>query len=148
MLQRFNPEAIRQVAEQTTDELTKSRLLGTVMAVFACCVTCCLGLCILTAVFLFEPSPAIIGDQMRQSGESGGSPQHLKQQKALEELNSAATEVGSGYSRVRYVWVFGLVAQETKSRIVLCFVLTFCCCFLLLFCVSSVLFFFLVLADA
>ena len=113
VLQRFNPEAIRQVAEQTTDELTKSRLLGTVMAVFACCVTCCLGLFILTAVFSFEPSPAIIGDQMRQYGESGGSPQHLKQQKALEELNSAATEVGSGYSRVRYV---GCLVWLLKKR--------------------------------
>jgi len=28
VLQRFNPEAIRQVAEQTTDEVTKRRLLG------------------------------------------------------------------------------------------------------------------------
>ena len=39
VLQRFNPEAIRQVAEQTTDELTKSRLL------------------------------AIIGEQMRENGQ-------------------------------------------------------------------------------
>jgi hypothetical protein len=59
---------------------------------------------------------------MRQSGESGGSPQHLKQQKALEELNSAATEVGSGYSRVRYVavWVWCLNNNNNKRAELFC----------------------------
>jgi len=48
VLQRFNPEAIRQIAEQTTDDLTKSRLLS------------------------------IIGDARRQDNSEGYSPQQQR----------------------------------------------------------------------
>ena len=81
VLQRFNPEAIRQVAEQTTDELTKSRLM------------------------------AIISGEVEQSngtgngeGGTGRGSSPDKQQRALEELNTAASQQGLGGRRVRYVF--------------------------------------------